>query len=136
MTVRHLPRGGPASPDGPCCGRPKRVMTGCHDTASRGPHSVLTSTERNTNMGIIAFIVVGAIAGFIATRMLGMLDGVEVAVVLAIVGAVVGGFLAGILLNQKDPTAINLVTIVVSVIGAVLVVFVANMLEVRRRGTA
>jgi uncharacterized membrane protein YeaQ/YmgE (transglycosylase-associated protein family) len=86
-------------------------------------------------MGLIAWIVVGAIAGFIATRRLGMLDGVERAVILGIVGAVVGGFLVGILLNPNQPTGINVATIVASVIGAVIVVFVANMLEVRRRGT-
>jgi len=87
-------------------------------------------------MGLIAWIVVGAIAGFIATRMLGMLDGVERAVILGIVGAVVAGYLAGIVLNPNQPTGINVATIVASVIGAVIVVFVANMLEVRRRGTA
>jgi uncharacterized membrane protein YeaQ/YmgE (transglycosylase-associated protein family) len=111
-------------------------MTGCHDIALTAPHSVLTSTERNKNMGLIAWIVVGAIAGFIATRMLGMLDGIVMTVVLGILGAVVGAYLAGVFLNLKEPLGINLVTIVVSVIGAVIVVFVANMLEVRRRGTA
>jgi uncharacterized membrane protein YeaQ/YmgE (transglycosylase-associated protein family) len=120
-------------------------MTGCHDEALRGPHSVLTSTsvahrrppdaERNKTMGIIAWIVVGAIAGFIATRMLGMMDGIVTTILLGIVGAVVGGLLAGIFLNLNQPTGINLVTIIVSVIGAVIVVYVANMIEVRRRRT-
>jgi uncharacterized membrane protein YeaQ/YmgE (transglycosylase-associated protein family) len=86
-------------------------------------------------MGLIAWIVVGAIAGFIATRTLGMLDGIWTTVFLGIVGAVVGGFLAGIFLNLQQPTGINLMTIVVSVIGAVIVVYIANMIEVRRRGT-
>ena len=54
---------------------------------------------------------------------------------LGIVGAVVGGYLAGIFLNAKEPMGINLLTIVVSVIGAVIVVYIVNMLEVRRRGT-
>jgi len=86
-------------------------------------------------MGIIAWIVVGAIAGFIATRMLEMLDRVGLSVLLGIVGAVAAGFLAGLLLNPNAPTGINLVTIVASAIGAVTVVFFANMLEVRSRGT-
>jgi uncharacterized membrane protein YeaQ/YmgE (transglycosylase-associated protein family) len=86
-------------------------------------------------MGFIAWIVVGALAGWIATRMLGMLDRVEVTVLLGIVGAIAAGFLAGLLLNPSQPTGINLLTIVASAIGAVIVVFVGNMVEVRRRGT-
>jgi uncharacterized membrane protein YeaQ/YmgE (transglycosylase-associated protein family) len=87
-------------------------------------------------MGIIAWIVVGAIAGFIATFILGTRDGLLMTIVLGIVGAVVGGWLAGTFLNLKDPTGINVETIVVSVIGAIIVVFVANMVlgSGRRRG--
>jgi len=88
-------------------------------------------------MGIIAWIVVGAIAGFIATLILGTREGILMTVILGIVGAVVGGFLAGAFLNLKEPTGINVETIVVSVIGAIVVVFAANLLmgNSRRRGT-
>jgi uncharacterized membrane protein YeaQ/YmgE (transglycosylase-associated protein family) len=87
-------------------------------------------------MGIIAWIVVGAIAGFIATLILGTREGILMTVILGIVGAVVGGYLAGTFLNLKEPTGINVETIVVSVIGAIVVVFVANLLtgKGRRRG--
>ena len=87
-------------------------------------------------MGIIAWIVLGAIAGYIATFILGTRDGIPMTIVLGIVGAVVGGFLAGAFLNLKEPTGINLETIVVSVIGAIIVIFVANLLmgNGRRRG--
>jgi len=47
--------------------------------------------------------------------------------VLGIVGAVVVGFLAGAFPNLKDPMGIKVETIVVSVVGAVIVVFVARM---------
>jgi uncharacterized membrane protein YeaQ/YmgE (transglycosylase-associated protein family) len=89
-------------------------------------------------MGIIAWIVVGAIAGFIATLIMGTREGVLVTIILGIVGAVVGGFLAGAFLNLDEPTGINLETIVVSTIGAIIVVFVASMVmgTGRRRGTA
>ena len=79
-------------------------------------------------MGIIAWIVVGAIAGYIATFILGSRDGILMTVILGIVGAVVGGFLAGTFLNLKDPTGINVETIVVSVVGALIVVVLANAL--------
>ena len=87
-------------------------------------------------MGIIVWIVLGAIAGFIATRVLGMMDGVWRTILMGMVGAVVGGLLAGALLNREQPAGINLVTIILSVIGALIVVYIANMIEVRRRGTA
>ena len=79
-------------------------------------------------MGIIAWIVVGAIAGYLATLITGNREGIVMTVILGIVGAVVGGWLAGVFLNLKDPTGINVETIVVSVIGAVIVVFAWNML--------
>ena len=79
-------------------------------------------------MGIIAWIVVGAIAGYLATMIMGNREGIVMTVILGIVGAVVGGYLAGAFLNLKDPTGINVETIVVSVVGALIVVFVANLL--------
>jgi uncharacterized membrane protein YeaQ/YmgE (transglycosylase-associated protein family) len=79
-------------------------------------------------MGIISWIVLGAIAGFIATMLTGNREGIVMTIILGIVGAVVGGFLAGAFLNLKDPTGINIETIVVSVIGAIIVVVVANLL--------
>lgn len=84
-------------------------------------------------MGIIAWIVVGAIAGYIAAFLMHTNNGVVLTVLLGIVGAFVGGWLAGIFLNLKDPTGINIETIVVSAIGAVIVVFVANLLLGRNR---
>ncbi len=84
-------------------------------------------------MGIIAWIVVGAIAGFIATLIMGNREGILMTIVLGIVGAVVGGFLAGAFLNLEEPTGINVETIVVSVIGAIIVVFISNLLLGRSR---
>ena len=66
-------------------------------------------------MGIIAWIVVGAIAGYIAAFIMHTHNGILLTVILGIVGAVVGGWLAGVFLNLKDPTGINVETIVVSV---------------------
>ena len=85
-------------------------------------------------MGIIAWIVVGAIAGFIAAFIMHTHNGIVLTIILGIVGAVVGGWLAGTFLNLKDPTGINVETIVVSAIGAVIVVFVANLLLGGRKG--
>ena len=79
-------------------------------------------------MGIIAWIVIGAIAGYIADVITHTHNGVVMTVILGIVGAVVGGWLAGAFLSLKDPTGFNVQTIVVSAVGAVIVIFVANAL--------
>lgn len=87
-------------------------------------------------MGIISWLVVGAIAGWLA----GMLVkgdesmGVIGHIVLGIVGALVGGFLAGLLLPGEDYiNGINITTIVVATIGAVLVVVLWNAIQGRTR---
>lgn len=84
-------------------------------------------------MGIVAWIVLGAIAGFITNMIMGGREGVIGTIILGIVGAVVGGYLAGTVLRVADVTGINIESIVVSVIGAVIVVAVYRALSGRRR---
>jgi uncharacterized membrane protein YeaQ/YmgE (transglycosylase-associated protein family) len=84
-------------------------------------------------MGIIAWIVLGAIAGFIANALVGGREGLVGTVILGIIGAVVGGYVAGNLLHVADVTGLNLESIVVAVFGAVIVVLVYRALTRRRR---
>ena len=83
-------------------------------------------------MGIVAWIVLGAIAGWITNMIMGGKEGVIATVLLGIVGAVVGGWLAGTVLKVADVTGINPESIVVSVIGAIIVVAVYRALAGRR----
>jgi uncharacterized membrane protein YeaQ/YmgE (transglycosylase-associated protein family) len=83
-------------------------------------------------VGILAWIVVGAIAGFITNLIMGGREGVIPTIILGIVGAVVGGFLAGTVLKVADVTGINVESIVVAVIGGVVVVLVYRALMGRR----
>jgi uncharacterized membrane protein YeaQ/YmgE (transglycosylase-associated protein family) len=85
-------------------------------------------------VGIIAWIILGAIAGWITNLVMGGKEGVIATIVLGIVGAVVGGYLAGTVLKVADVTGINIESIVVSVIGAVIVV-AAYRLFMGRRST-
>jgi uncharacterized membrane protein YeaQ/YmgE (transglycosylase-associated protein family) len=86
-------------------------------------------------MGIVTWIVLGAIAGFLANLLVGGREGLIGTIILGIVGAIVGGWLAGILLKLKDPTGINVESIVVSVIGAIVVLFVYRAVVGRRRAS-
>jgi uncharacterized membrane protein YeaQ/YmgE (transglycosylase-associated protein family) len=83
-------------------------------------------------VGIVAWIVVGAIAGFITNMIMGGGEGLIGTIVLGIVGAVVGGYIAGTVLKVADVTGINIESIVVAVFGAVIVVAVYRMFTRRR----
>ena len=83
-------------------------------------------------MGIIAWIILGAIAGWITNLLMGGKEGVIETIILGIVGAVVGGFLAGTVLKVADVTGVNIESIIVSVIGAVIVVAAYRMFTGRR----
>ena len=86
-------------------------------------------------MGIVSWIVVGAIAGILAGFIVRGDEGLGIIgrVVLGIVGAVVGGFLAGLVTGGEYVTGINLTTIIVATIGAVIVVIAYNAVTGRRR---
>lgn len=77
-------------------------------------------------MGFIAWIVVGAIAGFLANQVMGSREGLLMMVVLGIVGGVVGGFIATSVLKVGTVDGINIESIVIATLGAILVIFVAR----------
>jgi uncharacterized membrane protein YeaQ/YmgE (transglycosylase-associated protein family) len=83
-------------------------------------------------MGIIAWIVLGAIAGWITNMIMGGKEGVIATVILGIVGAVVGGWLAGTVLKVADVTGVNIESIIVAVVGAVIVVAIYRLVVGRR----
>lgn len=83
-------------------------------------------------MGIIAWIVLGAIAGWITNLIMGGREGILLTIILGIVGAVVGGYLAGSVLGIADVTGLNIESIVVAVIGAIIVVLVYRAVAGRR----
>jgi uncharacterized membrane protein YeaQ/YmgE (transglycosylase-associated protein family) len=86
-------------------------------------------------MSIIAWLVVGAIAGYLAGFIVKGDEryGVIGHIILGIVGALVGGFLAGLLLGGDYTTGINITTIAVAVIGAVIAVVAFNAITGRSR---
>ena len=79
-------------------------------------------------MTYIAWIVVGAIAGFLANQIMGTREGLLRMIVLGIVGGLVGGFVAANVLNIGSVDGINIESIVIATLGAIAVVFVANAL--------
>jgi len=87
-------------------------------------------------MSIIAWIVLGAIAGYIAGLLVRGDEGLGVIghIVLGIVGALIGGFLAGALFGVNAINgALDVSSIVTAVIGAVILVVAWNALTGRAR---
>jgi len=80
-------------------------------------------------MGFVAWIVVGAIAGFLANLVMGSKDGLVMMVVLGIVGGLIGGFVATSVLKMGTVDGINLESIVIATLGAIGVIFVARALN-------
>jgi uncharacterized membrane protein YeaQ/YmgE (transglycosylase-associated protein family) len=77
-------------------------------------------------MGFIAWIIVGAIAGFLANQIVGSREGLLMMVVLGIVGGLVGGFIASSILKIGSVDGINVESIVIATLGAILVVFIVH----------
>jgi uncharacterized membrane protein YeaQ/YmgE (transglycosylase-associated protein family) len=86
-------------------------------------------------MGILAWIIVGIIAGWLAgVVMKGSGYGVVGDIILGIVGALVGGFLAGALFGIPDPiSGVNPSTLIIAFLGAVVVVALVRALPGRSR---
>jgi uncharacterized membrane protein YeaQ/YmgE (transglycosylase-associated protein family) len=80
-------------------------------------------------MGIIAWVIFGAIAGWIATRLYGTKEprGCITNIVIGIVGAWIGGFLGNILFDH-DITGFNVSSLILAVGGALVLLFVLNLI--------
>ncbi len=79
-------------------------------------------------MSIIGWIVLGLIAGFIASKIVNKQgEGFVLDIVLGIVGAIVGGFLFS-LVGAAGVTGFNIYSMFVAIIGAVIVLWIYHAL--------
>ena len=85
-------------------------------------------------MGILSWIVVGLIAGWLAGLVVrGGGYGLVGNIVVGIVGALISGFLAGSLFNVPDAVnGINLTSILVAFLGAVILILILRAVAPRR----
>ena len=85
-------------------------------------------------MGIIAFIILGLLAGIIAKAIMPGNDGggIIVTTLLGIVGAFVGGWLGGLLFDV-DPldSFFDISTWLSAIVGSLIVLFIYNMVTGR-----
>ena len=86
-------------------------------------------------MGILAWLVVGLIAGWLASRVMrGGGYGLIGDIIVGVVGALIGGFLASTLLKIPDAVnGINITSILVAFVGAVILLAILRAVGGRRR---
>ena len=84
-------------------------------------------------MSIIGWLILGLIAGFIASKIVNKSgEGLLLDIILGVVGAVVGGFLFS-LIGAAPVTGLNIYSMVVAVVGAIVVLVVYHAIVGRRR---
>jgi uncharacterized membrane protein YeaQ/YmgE (transglycosylase-associated protein family) len=72
-------------------------------------------------MGIIAWLLLGLVAGFIGSKLVNKTgEGLILDIVLGVVGAIVGGFIFNFF-GHSGVTGLNLYSLLVAVIGAIVV---------------
>ena len=83
-------------------------------------------------MGIISWIILGLIAGFIASKIVDKQgQGLWLNLALEIIGALVGGFLFD-LFGATGVTGLNIWSMIVAIVGSIVVLLIYNALTGRR----
>ncbi len=79
-------------------------------------------------MGILAWLVLGLIAGFIASKLVNKTgEGLILDIVIGIVGAFVGGFVFTHFFGEPGVTGLNLYSMFVAVVGAVVLLLLYRL---------
>ncbi len=91
---------------------------------------VLARSSTLTNVGWIGYIVIGAIAGFIAGKIVkGSGSGFFMNIVIGVVGALIGGFLLSFILDTGDGGW--WFTLFTAVLGSVILLWIVEKVQQR-----
>ena len=84
-------------------------------------------------MGLFATLILGGIAGWLTGMIMkGGGYGLLGDIVLGIIGGIVGGFLGGLIFGVDMVNGINLTSLLVSILGAALVVWLSRLIRGKR----
>ncbi|HEY0103793.1 MAG TPA: GlsB/YeaQ/YmgE family stress response membrane protein [Brevundimonas sp.] len=81
-------------------------------------------------LGIIGWIVIGIVAGWLAEKVMGRSHGLITNLIVGVIGALLGGFIASNLLGI-DVGGFNIVTLLVAFLGACLLLFLVGLVKRR-----
>jgi len=79
-------------------------------------------------MGILIWIISGAIVGGIASMIVGSKEGLLIDIVVGIVGAVIGGWVMGFF-GYSGVTGFNLYSFLVALLGAVILLLIVRAIR-------
>jgi uncharacterized membrane protein YeaQ/YmgE (transglycosylase-associated protein family) len=77
-------------------------------------------------MSVIACIVVGIISGWLAERIMGRNHGLLMNFIVGVIGALIGGFIISSMLGLRYDEGLNLASIAVATLGAVILLAIAG----------
>ena len=81
-------------------------------------------------MGILAWIIFGAIAGWIASLIAGKKkQGCFVNIIVGIVGAVIGGFIIHFITGDVFYFGFNLISFAVAIVGSIILLILAGLVS-------
>lgn len=80
-------------------------------------------------MNLFAAIIVGLIAGFLASKIMKTNTSLLVEMILGIVGGVLGGWLGSLFLGIDLMTGFNITSIIVALVGAIIVIAVYRLIK-------
>lgn len=73
-------------------------------------------------MGLIATIIVGLIAGLLASWLMKAKTGVLTDLILGVIGSIVGGWVSSLITGVNMVSGVNLTSILVALLGAIVVI--------------
>ena len=95
--------------------------------------ALISNRQQSAGMSFLAWIVLGLVAGFIGSKLVNKSgEGLIRDILLGVVGAIVGGYMFN-LFGASGVTGLNLYSVLVAVVGAVVFLVVYHAIFRRRR---
>jgi uncharacterized membrane protein YeaQ/YmgE (transglycosylase-associated protein family) len=82
-------------------------------------------------MGLLSWIIVGGLAGWIASMIMGTNErqGCLMNIIVGVIGAGIGGFITTRFFGGQGVTGLNIPSILVAIIGAVILLWIVKALR-------
>ena len=95
--------------------------------------ALISNRQQNGAMSFLTWLVLGLVAGFIGSKLVNKSgEGLIRDILLGVVGAIVGGYMFN-LFGASGVTGLNLYSVLVAVVGAVVFLVVYHAIFRRRR---
>lgn len=80
-------------------------------------------------INFLAWLILGALAGWIASKITGddPKMGAGLNIIVGIIGAFIGGFIARNLFNLPGASGLNIYSVIVSIVGAVILLLIVGL---------